>query len=196
MYVKKKKTYEKIIQSFLELVAIKDFEQISVKDIAEHAKIHRITFYDHFKDKYDLLDHIYIDMKNEAIKEQNTILKTKKISSNDSISVSIYLHCFVNALKKRRQLVIALANQTGGYIYFAFETFLSDAFQKLLSLQHPEANLKYSLEQTSSFIVGGIISFVLSGYRQGKYSGDSYERIFYDAQTLIRNILSSKILFH
>ncbi len=188
---KKEITKDKIIYAFLELIKTKEFEHISVKDITSFAHIHRITFYDYFQDKYELLSCIYEEMKDEAIQESSE----NSDDFNSYSSVSNYLHCFVNALKKRKQLVEALANQTGGYIYFAFETFLSDAFKKLIIYQHKERKLIYSIEQTSSFMIGAIISFVISGYRQGKYNDEQYESIFYDAQRLIRAILASNIIF-
>jgi len=41
--------------AFTELLAERDFNKITVQDIAERADINRATFYAHFDDKYDLL---------------------------------------------------------------------------------------------------------------------------------------------
>lgn len=51
-------TQEKIADSLKELMMVKQFEKISVHDIAENCNIHRQTFYYHFNDKYELLDWI------------------------------------------------------------------------------------------------------------------------------------------
>lgn len=45
-------------QAFFELLAEKDFEAITVQDITERSTLNRATFYDHFPDKYALLDDI------------------------------------------------------------------------------------------------------------------------------------------
>lgn len=42
-----------------ELLQTKDFEDISVGDIARHCHISRNTFYYHFKDKYDVISWIF-----------------------------------------------------------------------------------------------------------------------------------------
>src|SRR5271170_6908275 len=47
----------KLLQGALEtLMRTKSFDEISVQDIAEDATVNRATFYDHYTDKYALLD--------------------------------------------------------------------------------------------------------------------------------------------
>ena len=46
------KTEELIRNTFLELLAQKEFTDISVKEITEKARINRSTFYKHYEDKY------------------------------------------------------------------------------------------------------------------------------------------------
>lgn len=43
-------------EAFMSLMSQKDFQSITVRDIAEQAQVHRTTFYDHFVDKYELLE--------------------------------------------------------------------------------------------------------------------------------------------
>jgi AcrR family transcriptional regulator len=43
-------------RAFKELLAEKSFEEISVHDIAERSTVNRATFYDHFPDKFALLE--------------------------------------------------------------------------------------------------------------------------------------------
>ncbi len=46
-----------ILDAFQILLAEKNFENISVQDVTDKAQINRATFYAHFQDKYDLLNH-------------------------------------------------------------------------------------------------------------------------------------------
>ena len=48
--------------AFMELMTEKNFQSITVQDIADRAMVNRTTFYDHFVDKYGLLEY--------AIREQ------------------------------------------------------------------------------------------------------------------------------
>lgn len=45
-----------INRAFLELLAEKEFERITINDIADRADVNRATIYLHYADKYDLLD--------------------------------------------------------------------------------------------------------------------------------------------
>ncbi len=52
-------TKRAVAHSLKELMREKDFQKISVSDIAARCGINRQTFYYHFADKYDLLNWIY-----------------------------------------------------------------------------------------------------------------------------------------
>jgi AcrR family transcriptional regulator len=52
-----KRTRQLLEQSFLDVVAVKGFQSVSVQDITEKAGVNRATFYAHFPDKYALLDY-------------------------------------------------------------------------------------------------------------------------------------------
>lgn len=52
------RTRKLITQAFIKLSKSKSFSDISVKDITEEAMINRATFYNHFLDKYDLLEKV------------------------------------------------------------------------------------------------------------------------------------------
>jgi AcrR family transcriptional regulator len=52
-----RRTRHLLQQAFMELMAEKSFQAITVQDIAERAMVNRATFYDHFVDKYALLEY-------------------------------------------------------------------------------------------------------------------------------------------
>ncbi|MGO4541897.1 TetR/AcrR family transcriptional regulator [Paenibacillus sp. 2TAB19] len=50
------KTRKAIIDAFVELLGVRDLDQITINDIADRANVNRGTVYLHYADKYDLLD--------------------------------------------------------------------------------------------------------------------------------------------
>ncbi len=50
------KSKQAILDAFVELMARKEFEKITINEIAEYANVNRGTVYLHYADKYDLLD--------------------------------------------------------------------------------------------------------------------------------------------
>jgi AcrR family transcriptional regulator len=65
-----RRTRHLLQQAFMELMAEKDFQSITVQDIADRAMVNRATFYDHFVDKYALLTAAITDLfKKTLLKE-------------------------------------------------------------------------------------------------------------------------------
>lgn len=62
----------KMLQGALDkLLQKKEFEQITVQDIAEAAELNRATFYDHYGDKYCLLESLVGDRFQELLAERH-----------------------------------------------------------------------------------------------------------------------------
>ena len=64
-----RRTHKLIRESFLALLMEKDFEAITVQDIADRAMVNRATFYRHYQDKYDLVIRITNDMLHTLIEQ-------------------------------------------------------------------------------------------------------------------------------
>ncbi len=56
------KTYAALTGAFIDLLQIKSFEQITVKELCDNAIVRTATFYNHFADKYAFADFVIRDM--------------------------------------------------------------------------------------------------------------------------------------
>lgn len=61
------KTKEAISKAFLELFTEKEFDRITINDIADRANVNRGTIYFHYSDKYDLFNKCVEDLLNKMI---------------------------------------------------------------------------------------------------------------------------------
>lgn len=64
------RTRNQIVQAFSVLTTEKRFESISIQEVAARAQINRVTFYSHFQDKYDLLDHAIAEQFRAEVKRR------------------------------------------------------------------------------------------------------------------------------
>lgn len=55
-------TKENLKKSFIKLVNAKNFDSVTVSDLARDSKINRGTFYLHYLDKYDLMDKLEVEV--------------------------------------------------------------------------------------------------------------------------------------
>lgn len=72
-------TKKRITKAFKKQLEQKSFEKISVVDIMQEAEIRRQTFYNHFLDKYELLDWIFETELQEQITDNLTYVSGPKL---------------------------------------------------------------------------------------------------------------------
>jgi AcrR family transcriptional regulator len=66
-----RRTRQLLQEALLNLMQIKGFEEISVQDITESATVNRATFYDHYTDKYSLLEATVAGGFHKLLHERN-----------------------------------------------------------------------------------------------------------------------------
>lgn len=71
MDLRVKKTRNSILNAFIELRSKKELERITIKELAELACINKATFYQHYKDIYDLSEKLEIEVLASAIHDLN-----------------------------------------------------------------------------------------------------------------------------
>src|SRR5215468_3821596 len=65
--IRVKRTHHLLRQALMELMPEKGFQAITVQDIVDRAMINRGTFYEHFADKYALLEHSLRDLFSQTL---------------------------------------------------------------------------------------------------------------------------------
>jgi AcrR family transcriptional regulator len=77
-----RKTREAINQAFIELMAERDFDKITINDISERANMNRGTIYLHYIDKFDLLEKC-IEEHLEKMLQFCTLARSEEKSSDE-----------------------------------------------------------------------------------------------------------------
>jgi AcrR family transcriptional regulator len=66
-----RRTRDLLRDALARLLETRDFEKISVQDIAEAATVNRVTFYDHYTDKFALLESLVESRFNELLAKRD-----------------------------------------------------------------------------------------------------------------------------
>lgn len=85
-----RRTHKLLWDSLMSLMDKQEFEKISVKDICEHAMVHRTTFYKHYEDKYELFIKGMRGMHNEFIRKVK-IEETGKEAEEEMLMKYMYI---------------------------------------------------------------------------------------------------------
>ena len=66
-----RRTRQLLHQALVNLLETKGFDKISVQDIAEAATVNRVTFYDHYTDKFALFESVVESRFNELLAQRD-----------------------------------------------------------------------------------------------------------------------------
>ncbi|WNS46445.1 TetR family transcriptional regulator [Paenibacillus sp. MMS20-IR301] len=87
------RTRQLIREAFRDLLRHKEFDAITIKDIAQRATINRATFYAHYEDKYALLEKITEQAFQEMIPEQ--VLYAQEFTNEICGQLILLTHNFI-----------------------------------------------------------------------------------------------------
>lgn len=99
------KTRKNIRTSFINLLLVKDFKDITIQNIIDEALIGRSTFYDHYFDKYDLLNQLV----NEVLIDFKDIIKDRFDLKSEKDFIKFFLN-MIEHYSKQRTTFLALLN--------------------------------------------------------------------------------------
>ncbi len=110
-------TEEKIARSLKKLVLKKPFEKITVKEITDGAGVIRPTFYNHFSDKYEVIEWIYM---HEVIEPGRALVETGMAQE--------YVRFVLARMKNDKEFYLAASKIQGQN---SFENIITNIFQNM-----------------------------------------------------------------
>lgn len=175
------RTDRDIINAFLTLLDQKSLEKITVDDIAAEAMINRSTFYQHFTDKYAILERLEEMYVNEMTEMVDKIVSGGRLSF-DSMDEIIEGYFVKNKVTLKKLISIQTAEfNLQNRIHKLFYTYFKRIFNSLSSLE---------IEMMTSMFTSFFFYYLDHKEASGKYSRilfDSYEHLtmaFYRMQDI------------
>ena len=142
------KTRQVIMNTFIDLLAEKGFEKITIIDIAERANINRGTFYLHYIDKFDLLDKC-IETYIELLLEYCANSTDKNLSEQAFQSVFEYLE------KNFAIYKLLLSNEGFGFFRSRLYSIIVQTVNQVDVIK--SKNIVSSNDVTTHFLASGFI---------------------------------------
>lgn len=177
------KTKRNLYEGLLSLMKEKTFEEIKVSEICQAALVNRSTFYDHFFDKFELLESLIKDLKMDltAKLKENNQLETAKDYYMEMIKILID-HTYDNlpiysAIVKRNNNSIVMD--------MVLDTVLKDVEDYIA--EHIPESIDIPIEIISKFYVSAVINVCLEYIKvPHKYQKE-------DIITYLQKLIPSKI---
>ncbi len=149
------KTYKQLVDTFLNLMGEKSFEELTVSEICESAQVHRATFYKHFKDKYEFLNFCFESYLsqiefNAAEKESPTVENIKES----------FMYCIVRIFEyiKENHTVFSVicsdkfALSFGSYFTSALNTYCLEKIKQIIPTAEEEKAHIFASFYSGAFI--------------------------------------------
>jgi AcrR family transcriptional regulator len=139
------RTRRLLIDSFITVAQVKNFKDITIKDITDEATVNRATFYAHFVDKYALLD---------AVISEN-ILKNmqEKLNCHDTLNEDTIIKIFLAVTKFQTDLSTQCRKS-----YESFSAIIEQKIKKELETVFYSLLLKRNLQrETEAIKIGAVM---------------------------------------
>ena len=156
------KTKRDLRHALLDLLKTNQFEKITVGDICDKAMVNRMTFYKHFKDKYELLQITITNLVDNIMKRAKELAEPV-CSFDDHVNFSCVLaRTIILDSAEKRDILPALCNGGSGVVFDILSKAMREYILLLVRQVAQFKKLKYSLENTVEFLSGGIIHLIYS----------------------------------
>ena len=127
MDLRERKTRRSIREAFLELLAAKPLERITVKELAARAEISKATFYLHYHSVFDLSEALQRELVDDVV--THILAECDPLTGSTDLVVELF-----EAFDERRELVDLLISRNGS---FALAARIEDAIRERILEQEP-----------------------------------------------------------
>lgn len=153
------RTRKMLLDGLMDLLKEKDIKDISVKELADYVDINRCTFYLHYKDVYDMLEKIEM----EVITDFNSMLDSCINSTSDD--PHLFLLAFFTYANEHQKTLSALIGQHGD---LAFTNYMKKIVQERMHfIWEKNAYKTDNFEYYSAFIISGCLGLLEKWVQNG-----------------------------
>lgn len=162
------KTKAAIKQAFETLMKDNSFDKLTIQKICDEANVNRVTFYNHYQDKYDLfkeyLDKILMDIFNSS-------KEAYEISTEPNLFFKTLFNKIADLCFDNKNILMTLEYQGNSIMAYIIQNTAFEKLNNLVANHFDAAKLRYPANAVSAFLIGGftnITSFYLNSKTASK----------------------------
>lgn len=157
-----KKTKEQLLLALTSLMKRKNIKDITVRELVDLADINRGTFYLHYKDIYDMIDHI----ENELFIDFDSLINRHTVNELNGMPFLLLKDIFT-FIRDNSEMTIVLIGNHGNITFLnKLKNIVTDrcinSFTELYN-----AAKKQNIEYFASFVVAGCMALVEDWLKKG-----------------------------
>ncbi len=185
------KSKRDLCNALVELMKNTPFKKITVGDICSTAMINKMTFYKHYADKYELLNDVFLNIKQSIIVSAEAAIPTQNVDDTALDLTFRVLDAVINECLNQKQLLMDISHDE--MVLTMISTTIEKSIYELLSSINIHHTFKYRLDILTSAVTGAttfLIRYLLLHEQSiGK------EQFLENTKAFLRDLFNSKILF-
>ena len=188
------KTKRKLRDTFVQMLQTKSFEQITVTELCEAAKMSRITFYAHYNDKYDLLEALMQQMLEDAHSDFEMLQEKNNPTRQPQKTYNNILDSILNLFEVYKDLLKQASQQRNPYIYYSFYQRIYRMVERRIeeARAHNQLAPQLASRKFSSFICTGLWAYI----NECNHEQNDLEQVRRETHTILNGIMESEIFMN
>ena len=185
------KTKQKLRETLVQMLQTQPFEQITVTELCEAAKMSRITFYAHYNDKFDLLEALMQQMLDAAMADFEEMQKQNNAQQNTQQTYNNLLDSILNLFIQYKDLLYHASQRRNPYMYYSFYQRIYRMVEGKIeeARAHNQLVPQLASRKFSSFICTGLWAYI----NECNHENNDLEQIRRETHTILNGIMGSEI---
>jgi AcrR family transcriptional regulator len=170
------RTRQALHEALIRLITERDYDDISVIDIADAANVGRSTFYAHYTDKDELLRSGTVHFRDLLLRDY----AARRQTNPNEIPLLSFSRFMTEHLKEEKHLYRALKRgRAGPIIWEAFRLYIAELVRADLTARAKKGTKSHETELAVQFIVGAFMSVLVWWMDRGaKEDSAEIDRLF------------------
>lgn len=146
------RTKKLLTNALIGMLEEKPFDKVTVNDICETAMVHRATFYNHFKDKIDLLYYVFDGIQEDLF---NKSIENCSYTCARDMYLTVISKTIDFMVENKKAILLILENCTPD-MYTIINTTIKRSLKYIISKNKHESAFPIPVDVVVGFYTGGI----------------------------------------